>query len=64
MFQWLFTMNNGRPADKRIIEIIKKIFFVEVDICRINKPEPAKIKIIGMLVTSLIFRLKFSEIKK
>jgi hypothetical protein len=52
------------PADNSRTEIIRKIIFVDVDICRINRPEPAKIKMIGMLVTSLIFRLKFSETKK
>ena len=57
-------MNNVMPEDNSRTEIIRKIFFVDVDICRINRPEPAKIKMIGMLVTSLIFRSKFSETKK
>jgi hypothetical protein len=52
------------PVDNSRTEIIRKIIFVDVDICRINRPEPAKIKMIGMLFTPLIFRLKFSETKK
>ena len=57
-------MNNVMPADNSRTEIIRKIIFVEVDKCSINKPDPAKIKMIGMLTASLIFRLKFSETKK
>jgi len=45
-------------------ETIKKIVFVEVDICSTSRPDPAKISIKGMLITSLIFRLKFSETRK
>jgi hypothetical protein len=52
------------PADKSIIEITKKIIFAEVDICSTNRADPAKINIIGMLISSLMFRLKFSETRK
>jgi len=52
------------PAANSIIEIIRKIIFVEVDMCSTSRPDPAKMSIKGMLIPSLIFRLKFSETKK
>jgi hypothetical protein len=60
----VFAINRVKPADKSIIEMIKKIIFVEVDICSTNRPDPAKINIIGMLIPSLMVRLKFSETRK
>jgi hypothetical protein len=45
--QWLFAVISTIPVDKKIIEISRKILFVDVDIYSINKPEPPKIKMIG-----------------
>jgi hypothetical protein len=64
MLKWLFIINNVKPADRSMMEIIKKIFFVLVEICRTNKPVPVKIRMIGTLIPSLLFNSKFSEIKK
>jgi hypothetical protein len=47
-----------------MIEIIKKILFVEVDICSTNKPDPARTTMIGMLIPSLLVNSKFSETRK
>jgi len=47
-----------------MIEIIKKILFVEVDICSTNKPDPARIRMIGMLIPMLLVSSKFSETRK
>jgi hypothetical protein len=64
MLKWLFIINNVKPADRSMMEIIRKIILVLVEICSTNKPVPAKIRMIGTLIPFLLLNSKFSEIKK